>query len=50
MGYFDEHGELHIIGRSDDMIIIGAHKIYPFDIEQQIQAFTDIYECVGHPS
>ena len=46
MGYFDEHGELHIIGRSDDMIIIGAHKIYPFDIEQQIQAFTDIYECV----
>ncbi len=46
VGYFDEFDELHIIGRIDDMIIIGGHKIYPFEVEKQIQYNSDIRECV----
>lgn len=46
LGYFDEHGELHIVGRVDDMIIIGVHKVYPSEIEKQIQLIADVQECI----
>ena len=46
IGYLDEHNELHIIGRIDDMIVIGAHKIYPTEVERLVQAAADIRECV----
>ena len=46
IGYIDENGELKIVGRCDDMIIIGAHKIFRTDVEQRIQSIADISECV----
>ena len=46
IGYFDENDELHIVARVDDMIIIGAHKIYPMEIEKHIHSSVDIDECV----
>ena len=46
IGYLDEHSELHVIGRIDDMIVIGAHKIYPTEVERLVQAAADIRECV----
>lgn len=46
IGYLDEHNELHIIGRIDDMIVIGAHKIYPAEVERCIQFAADVSECV----
>ena len=46
VGYMDENGELHIIGRVDDLIIIDAHKIYPDDIERVILENTEIAECI----
>ncbi len=46
IGYLDEHNELHVIGRIDDMIVIGAHKIYPAEVERLIQAAADVHECV----
>lgn len=46
VGYLDEHNELHIVGRIDDMIVIGAHKIYPVEVERLIQAAADVRECV----
>ena len=45
VGYFDDYGELHIVGRADDVIIINAHKIYPSEVEKQIIACSDIDEC-----
>ena len=45
IGYFDEYGELHIVGRMDDVILLGAHKIYPNDVVAQIMKYTDIHEC-----
>ncbi len=46
VGYFDEEGELHIVDRADDMIIIDSHKIYPSDIERKIIMNTSVYDCV----
>lgn len=46
VGYLDEHNELHIIGRIDDMIVIGAHKIYPAEVERRIQSAADVRECI----
>ncbi len=46
IGFFDENDELHIIGRVDEMIVIGAHKIYPSEVERQIQVFSEVIECI----
>lgn len=32
-GYFDAHSNLHVVGRLDDMIIIGGENIYPAEVE-----------------
>ena len=45
VGYFDVNGELHIVGRVDDVIIINAHKIYPSEIETKILLHTEVKEC-----
>lgn len=46
VGYFDDNGELHIINRIDDVIIMNGHKIYPSEIAAQIHKCADIGECV----
>lgn len=46
IGYFDEYDELHIVGRIDDMLIIGVHKVYPSEVERHIYAVSAIQECV----
>lgn len=46
IGYVDEHEELHIISRVDDLIIIDSHKIYPSEVEKHIQTISSIQECV----
>lgn len=33
LGYFDEDGELFVIGRVDDMVISGGENIYPEEVE-----------------
>lgn len=45
VGYIDVNGELHIINRLDDVIIIDSHKVYPCEVERQIVAHTDVKEC-----
>lgn len=46
IGYFDTYGELHIVGRTDDLIIIDSHKIYPSDVERAILMCDRVNECV----
>jgi len=46
IGYIDSNGELHVVGRIDDVIILDAHKIYPSEIEKIILDFIGISECV----
>lgn len=45
VGYVDKHGNLYVVGRHDDMIIQGAHNIYPEDIEKSIRKHPYIKEC-----
>lgn len=46
IGYLDVNGELHIVCRSDDVIILDFHKIYPSEVEKQICKIANISECV----
>ncbi len=46
IGFWDTSGELHIVGRQDDVIIIDAHKIYPSEIERHILQTPGVMECV----
>ena len=45
VGYIDINGELHIINRFDDVIIIDSHKVYPSEVEKQIVEQSDVKEC-----
>lgn len=45
VGYIDANGELHIINRLDDVIIIDSHKVYPSEVEKKIVEQSDVKEC-----
>ena len=55
VGCIDEHGELRIVGRNDDVIQIDAHKIYPSQIDAfyvsdsnaDRDRFSDLYNQTG---
>ena len=45
LGYFDDHGYLYLVGRSDDVINIGGEKVMPNEIEEivkQIDGVKDV--------
>lgn len=41
MGFL-QHGELHIVGRADDVILVGGRKLYPMDIEATVSKALSI--------
>lgn len=45
IGYKDKYGELHVVGRIDDVIICEAHKVYPSDVEKLIMDDPAIIDC-----
>ena len=45
VGYIDTNGELHIINRLDDVIIIDSHKVYPSEVEKKIIEQSCVKEC-----
>ncbi len=45
VGYIDGNGELHIVDRVDDVMIINAHKVYPADVERLIMEDDKISSC-----
>lgn len=47
LGFIDEDNELHIIGRSDDLIIKNACNVYPYTIEKCILENSSVDECVA---
>jgi len=45
LGRLDEHGHLHLVGRSDAMIITGGKKVAPAEVEAALRAtgeFSDV--------
>lgn len=46
VGYFDQDGRLHVVGRSDDVIISGGENIHPAEVEAALAAVTGVAEAV----
>ncbi|GAK14093.1 class I adenylate-forming enzyme family protein [Geomicrobium sp. JCM 19039] len=34
VGWFDEHGRFYLLGRKDDLVIVGGVNVYPIELEQ----------------
>jgi long-chain acyl-CoA synthetase len=45
VGYMDSDGYLYLMGRRDDVIVSGDHKIAPYEIENIVMQMPDIAEC-----
>lgn len=44
LGYFDEDGYLHLVGRKSELIISGGYNVYPKEIEQVLLTHPDVAE------
>lgn len=45
-GRIDDDGNLHILGRSDDILIVGGYNVSPLDIEEVAMGFEKIKDCI----
>lgn len=46
MGYFDEDGALVLVGRQDDMIIVGGQNLYPAEVEAVLREHSAVNEVI----
>jgi O-succinylbenzoic acid--CoA ligase len=47
LGRFDEHGQLHVLGRVDDVIISGGENVAPWEVEAVLETCPGVREaCV----
>ncbi len=49
MGFFDEDGYLHLVGRVDDMFTVGGFNVYPAEIENDLMAIPGVKEAFVVP-
>ena len=54
VGYFDEDGDLFVVGRTKDLIKRGGQSIYPAEIDNALSAHDDIADAIAfaihHPT
>ncbi|AWB81112.1 acyl-CoA synthetase [Corynebacterium yudongzhengii] len=46
-GYLDEEGRLHVLGRVDDMIIVGGENVYPRSVEEVLEPMPGIRDLTA---
>ena len=46
LGYFDDEGMIHIIGRDGDVINIGGYKINPIEVESVASSYPGVKDCI----
>ena len=44
VGHIDEHGNLHVSGRIDDMVISGGENVHPLEVEDALSRCPDVAE------
>ena len=49
LGYLGNDGLIYLIGRKDDIIISGANKISPVEIENAVAQLSNVKECACVP-
>jgi long-chain acyl-CoA synthetase len=53
VGYFDADGDLHLVDRRADLILVSGFNVYPREVEDVIDAMPGVMECavrgVPHP-
>jgi len=49
-GFIDDDGMLHISGRNDDVIITGAYKVDPTEVENIALEIPSIKDCICVPA
>jgi long-chain acyl-CoA synthetase len=51
VGYFDDEGDLHLVDRANDLIIVNGFNVYPHEVEQVVGELDTVAEAaaVGVP-
>jgi glycolate oxidase len=49
VGYLDEAGKLHIVGRSKDMINVGGENVFAWEVESAIRLMANVTDCAAFP-
>ena len=50
IGSIDGDGMLHLLGRRDDVINVGGYKVNPSEVEDAVQAYEGIRDCICIPA
>jgi O-succinylbenzoic acid--CoA ligase len=45
LGYLDEHGGVHVLGRADDIIITGGENVHPAQVEAAVSAAPGVAQA-----
>lgn len=48
LGYLDDDGHLRVLGRIDDMIIVGGENVHPASVDEVLDAMPGISEVYSH--
>lgn len=46
IGYQDDYGNIYVCGRADDMIIRGAHNVFPQGVEEAVKFQPMVDDCL----
>ena len=49
VGYLDEAGHLHVVGRSKDMINVGGENVFAWEVESSVRLMPNVQDCVAFP-
>jgi long-chain acyl-CoA synthetase len=47
VGYLDDDGDLHLVDRANDLIIVNGFNVYPHEVEQVLSELSEIAEAAA---
>ncbi len=49
LGRWDEEGQLHVLGRADDVIVTGGENVHPLQVEAALEEIPEIAAAAVFP-